>query len=387
MKTKVCIHMQEIMLRDVRGIPRATIDMTKCLLQQNNNDYWLSFFDYKKERHNIDYLHKYLGDYLKNACLAECNSISFKRILEGLSRDDDNYYNQFSYEELVGVNPDIIYFPYMANMPHNVSTKRIITTVHDIMPLKEELSSQFSEAEIQRTKNAMSFLENHPEILITVDSNHTKIDITNNFNISHERIVIVPMGYDETIIFPEHDNEVLDKYGIHGDYVLYLGALDARKGLDVIAEVAQHQLRDDLQIVVSGKKEKNLSEDICESLKSCKNVVLTGYVSEEEKRVLMSMAKIFIFPSYYEGFGLPIIEAMACGTPVITTDVSSLPEVGGEAACYIQPGDSEALGYEINRLLEDSVAREKMIQCGFERSKMYKWSAVSGKMERLFGKY
>ena len=98
----------------------------------------------------------------------------------------------------------------------------------------------------------------------------------------------------------------------------------------------------------------------------------------------MSMARIFLFPSYYEGFGVPVIEAMACGTPVITTTASSLPEVGGKAAAYIEPGKADELAYRIQNILEHEELQKEMVRKGYDNIKRYQWDTIASQMERLF---
>lgn len=381
----VCIHMQDVMYKNPRGIPLAIIEITRNLLKKNNNNYYLSFFDYNNERGNIKYLEDYLGEDLARGHVRKCDFVSYKDYIDGLASNDDSIYNQYTYEESIGCNPDVIYFPYNANLPHNATTKKLVTTIHDIMPLMDDFSYQFSDSEKARFMNSMRYLEEKKDIMITVDSNSTRQDILNKYNIDESRLVNIPMGYDKQKYTQLRDDRVLSKFSINKPYLLYLGALDERKGLDVIAEIVKRGLSHDVQFVCAGKAEKNLSKDTLDVLKRYSNVVLTGYVSDYEKVVLMSMAEIFVFPSYYEGFGLPVLEAMACGTPVITADNSSLPEVGGDAVVYFETGNSESLEERIEQLLQDEELRLRMTKKGEDRCKLYSWGNAAKQLERLFG--
>lgn len=382
----VCIHMQDVMYKSPRGIPLAIIEITRNLLRRNNNNYYLSFFDYKNERGNIKYLEDYLGEDLARGHVRKCDFVSYKDYIDGLTSNDDSRYNLYTYERSVDCQPDAIYFPYCANLPHNTVTKSVVTTIHDIMPLKDDFSYQFSESEKSRFEYAMRYLEQKQEIIITVDSNATKRDVVNRFNIDESRLVYLPMGYDEEVYYYKRDKAVLDKFNINMPYILYLGALDERKGLDVIAEVVKKGLSYDVQYVVAGKIEKNLDKDVIEVLRNSNNVILTGYVSDYEKKILMSMAEVFVFPSYYEGFGLPVVEAMACGTPVITADNSSLPEVGGEAAIYFETGNKEALAEKIDLLLGSSSIRKECVEKGYKQIKKFTWDNTAQRMEEIFEK-
>jgi glycosyltransferase involved in cell wall biosynthesis len=103
----------------------------------------------------------------------------------------------------------------------------------------------------------------------------------------------------------------------------------------------------------------------------------TGYVSEPDKVALLSGAEAFLYPSLYEGFGLPVLEAMACGTPVVTSDVSSLPEVGGDAAVLVDPADPEAIAAGIDRVLSDRDLRERLQSAGLERAGQLTWEETA----------
>ena len=135
------------------------------------------------------------------------------------------------------------------------------------------------------------------------------------------------------------------------------------------------------------KKQKSEYETILEKIKNhtyTKDIILTGYVSEAQKRVLLSAAELFLFPSEYEGFGFPVLEAMACGTPVITTDATSLPEVGGDAAQYISVGDNEQLADTVMKLLGDRQKMAELRQKGFERCDLFSWEKTALENEKIY---
>ena len=111
---------------------------------------------------------------------------------------------------------------------------------------------------------------------------------------------------------------------------------------------------------------------------------MTGYVSEQQKRVLLSCAEIFVFPSEYEGYGLPILEAMSCGTPVITCDVSSIPEVGGNAVLYVSPHNYEALAERIIYALENCNIRHEMREKGLIRCQQFTWDKTAKDTESIY---
>lgn len=142
-------------------------------------------------------------------------------------------------------------------------------------------------------------------------------------------------------------------------------------------------------MVIAGASDSSFF-DIIREVSCCRRKdddILTGHVSEIDKRDLMANADIFLFPSLYEGFGLPILEAMASGTPVITTNVSSMPEVGGDAALYIEPGNVEQLVEYIDFLLMNKVQCENLILKGLERCKEFSWDRTAELTEMIYEKF
>jgi glycosyltransferase involved in cell wall biosynthesis len=131
-----------------------------------------------------------------------------------------------------------------------------------------------------------------------------------------------------------------------------------------------------------GVREKLLKQ--IESLNLQKDVIFTGYVSESELAEIYNAVDLFVFPSLYEGFGMPPLEAMACGTPVITSNTSSLPEVVGDAAIVVNPHVADKLVEEMYQLLTDDGLKKEMIRKGLKRSKMFNWDESARKTLRVY---
>ena len=225
--------------------------------------------------------------------------------------------------------------------------------------------------------------------MFAADSENTKNDLVNCCGINPDRVFVTLLGVDHS--FYRHDvcKDVLERYGIRNPYILYLGALDSRKGIDTILKAFDicKEKNSDVQLILAGavnKWYKGMWKEVYSEAKHKESIILTGHVSDIEKRQLMSNAEVFLFPSEYEGFGLPVLEAMACGCPVITTNVSSLPEVGGDATLYITPGNVEALVYEVDKVLNYSGTRNSMIEKGYERAKLFTWDACARKTEKIY---
>ncbi|MHB8276106.1 MAG: glycosyltransferase family 4 protein [Candidatus Humimicrobiaceae bacterium] len=205
-------------------------------------------------------------------------------------------------------------------------------------------------------------------------SNNTKSDILKIFKVTDEKVVVIYATCSENFnsIIDENKNlEVLSKYNINKAYMLFVGMIEPRKNIISILNAFKEMDKEiDADLVIVGKKGwyfKEIEDFVIESKKfNLKNkIIFTGYVPENEIKSLFQNALFFIFPSFYEGFGLPPLQAMVCGTPVITSNISSLPEVVGDAAIYIDPYKLEELKDAMVYLYKNSEKRKELIKKGF----------------------
>jgi glycosyltransferase involved in cell wall biosynthesis len=251
-------------------------------------------------------------------------------------------------------------------------------------------------------KTLIPMSANRSSAIITV-SESTKKDMLERFtHLNAEKITVIHHGVDrltDTVKKgKEQDNgtaNVLGKYGLtSGGYFLFVGTLEPRKNITGIVKAFHHlrkaeeALSKKYKLVIVGKKGWFYKE-IFESVKKHHledSVVFTGYVDEEEKQVLLRNAFIFLYPSYYEGFGIPILEAMACGTPVITGNVSALPEVAGDAAVLVPPRHWQEISTSMLKLLSDPHLHEKLSQKGLEQAAKFSWEKTAEKTMELFEK-
>ena len=174
---------------------------------------------------------------------------------------------------------------------------------------------------------------------------------------------------------------VKTRYGITGDYFLYLGTLQPRKNLSrlITAFATQSPRHPVTQLILAGKRGW-LYDDLFAQVSRLGlkgRVLFPGYVPDEDKASLLSGALAFVFPSLYEGFGLPVLEAQACGCPVITSATSSLPEVVGDAALLVDPGDTAAITARLRRIATDPALRESLIKRGFANVRRFSWAACA----------
>lgn len=385
---RVNIEMQHSCTLVPRGIAQYGINLMKSLVRRNVYNYSISFFDYRRERNNRQYIDKYFNsDILRHITVFECNSLSYADVQLANLVNRPELYCHKSYSEYTGAEADVFHFPFSQTLFTNMS-KPTVVTVHDVAPLLPKYSKYWGLAERLYFESGIKILEQAEDMLIVADSLCTKNDLISIAKISPKRVFVVHLAYDHTIHFPEPNEELLMDMGIDTPYLLYLAALDRRKGLlNIIDSFGQVKPRfKDLKLVLAGNHDGTFT-DLFERIETSpfrEDIICTGFVSDLQKRALLSGAEIFLFPSEYEGFGLPVLEAMACGSPVITTNVSSLPEVGGGAAVYVSPGNTQQLSYEIERLLSSSSLRKEYTQKGFEQIKKFSWDKTAQMTEDVY---
>jgi glycosyltransferase involved in cell wall biosynthesis len=209
--------------------------------------------------------------------------------------------------------------------------------------------------------------------------------------VESDRIEVVYPGVEERF-HPVKDQTLLEKvrkrYNLPPRFILGLGTLQPRKNFTRLIEaysllVTRHP---SLRLVIAGGKGW-LYEEIfatVERLGLADKVVFPGFVADGDLPALYNLADLFVFPSLYEGFGLPPLEALACGTPVITSDASSLPEVVGEAGPMVEATDVEALAEAMKRVLEDDALQERMIAQGLEQARKFTWKKAAAKLLSLY---
>ena len=387
---KVNFEVQNLCIPEsqIRGVAYYTLKLIRTLKVRDEFSYTLSFFDYKKERMNRDYITRYFSDLFEDDALLECNSQNYKEIINCI-KDEEKYKIKLSnYEDYFGLSADILHFPHSAYISSNIGHSKVIVTVHDILPILSEYQGQFGNYFCERYLYSMKcIVDNNYEII--VDSRNTKKDILERFLLPDDRVHVVYPGYDNISLYEDRDEDVLQHMSIYSPYILYLGAIDTRKGVQDLVKAYEiiRKRFSDIKLVIAGSINEGQRNELSETIIQCeqnKNIIMTGYVSEQQKRVLLSCAEIFVFPSEYEGYGLPILEAMSCGTPVITCDVSSIPEVGGNAVLYVSPHNYEALAERIIYALENCNIRHEMRENGLIRCQQFTWDKTAKDTESIY---
>ena len=214
-------------------------------------------------------------------------------------------------------------------------------------------------------------------------------ELMEELGLPEDRVTAVPLA-PEPVFFPrarQQVKKVLERNGWPSEYVLFVGTLEPRKNLPLLIQ-SLAQTRSNIPLVLAGWQGwggPDWGHEL-QRLGMQDRVVCTGYVDEETLACLYSGAVAFVFPSWYEGFGLPVLEAMACGCPVICSNTSSLPEVAGDAAILIDPRQSEALTEALDRVMEDTDLHQSMRLRGLARAMEFSWENTALKTLEVFAK-
>ncbi len=173
--------------------------------------------------------------------------------------------------------------------------------------------------------------------------------------------------------------DVRARYSLPARFVLYVGTIEPRKNLPALIRAYQQAAIADVRLVIAGKKGWMYAETFAQVqvLGLEDQVLFTGFVADDDLPALYTLAELFVFPSLYEGFGLPVLEAMACGTPVITSSLSSLPEVAGEAGLLVDPTDVAGLASAIRRVLDDAGLWGAMAEKGIAQAARFSWQRAA----------
>jgi glycosyltransferase involved in cell wall biosynthesis len=262
----------------------------------------------------------------------------------------------------------------------------IIATIHDLA--FEHLPETFTRRGQMQLRLTVRRTARRAGRIITV-SEFSRQDIIRTYHLPPDKIAVTYNGVgDRFTPHPASSSEAADirrRFGIERDYLLAVGSLQPRKNLARLVR-AYARLRAERanfthQLVIAGRKLWLAEEVFTEIERQCcaRDVIVTDYVADEELPALYRGAAALVYPSLFEGFGLPPLEAMACGTPVVTSNTSSLPEIVGEAALMVDPTDEAALTRGMLEVISDERLRARLREAGCERARRFTWRAAAEK--------
>ncbi|NBK99235.1 MAG: glycosyltransferase family 1 protein [Erysipelotrichia bacterium] len=365
MKRKVIVETLSL-LANLSGVGRYTYENVKLLTK--NKDYkWKFFYGYVSEK----IITPSEGSSKKKLRNLIVSNPLFKQLIRN---------TLFSLARLIPFKYDLYWQPnFIPNK--GIRAHKIITTVHDF---SWEIYPEF------QPKERVEFFEKffYHEIKrcnhIITGSNFTKAEILQRLDFEPENISVIYHGVNHKVF-----NTLLPKKNVEQKYILAVGSIEPRKNLKNLLlayEQLSETIKNQYHLILIGAQGWNNTEvlDMMESMKEW--VHYTGYVSDEELACYYQHASLFVYPSFYEGFGIPPLEAMACGTAVLVSNASTLPEICSDAAVYCDPNDVNDIKVKIELVLNNMVLRQKLVTKGLERVKIFSWDKSAKEHLEVFEK-
>lgn len=332
--------------------------------------------------HQIDFLNEY------NILTPEASSLKLPKknnfnYLASSTNDKKNFWEFINTknpkENIIG---DVYHIPQNGigfSKPKDIKT---VITLHDIIPMKmpDTVSGTFLKI---FNENIQNILDNTDGI-ITV-SNFSKEDISKTFSYPKEKIFVTHLAAEEiyTPLNKFHSSQYLKKhYGIDRDFLLYVGGFSPRKNILGLIEsfnLVKNSYKRDLKLVIIGTKGSSyeIYRKKVDELNLSSSVIFTGFIPIDDMPIFYSASKALVYPSFYEGFGLPPIECMACGTPVIASNLTSMPEVCQDSALLVDPYDVDEIKENILTLLNNHKFYSLMIYKGLSHSSKFNWKKTA----------
>lgn len=346
------------------GVGHYTYFLVKHLLRLDKENHYVLFFDSRMK--NLAEFHG------KNVRLTAFPFSQYRKFLPFA------YSHMLISAQLLRHRLDVYHSP--ANVIPLTYLKPSVITVHDLAIYR---NPSWFPTQVFSTRLLVPQSVKRARRIIAV-SQSTRKDLRDLFNVPTRKIHVIPEGVDVQLLpLKDRTLDVRKKYRLPKRYLLFVGTLDPRKNLPTLIRafgaLARQTKYADVGLVLAGArgyKGAEVFEEITEqNLKH--RVWYTGYLPHNEKLNAIRQATAFVFPSLYEGFGLPVLEAMALGTPVITSRVSSLPEVAGTAAVLVDPEDEAELTRAMSRVLDSAALRNRLIEAGKKQAATFPWERTA----------
>ena len=339
---KICIDIRTTLKSTIAGLGRFTVTLIEGLISQRPDlelalYYKKGFFEFKKKAPKF-----------KGGKITYVNGYKDKRISADICISSSYDFSPLQNSKYILIVQDLI--PLMAERFSSEDAKKRLL---DLLPKRLEQAD-----------------------CIVCASKSTLCDLESVYPWAKDRCRVIYNGVDESFVRINNKVEAMSrvkKLGVHGDYILSVSAIEPRKNLISLLHAFSIVKRDfpHLKLIIAGKKACSCSEiekfmEVCEFKQ---DIQYLDYVSQDDLIYLYNGAEVFVYPSYYEGFGLPIVEAFACGAAVVTSNVSSMKEIGEGSAELVDPHSVEDIARGIKRVVSDRDYKNKLIECGLKKSR------------------
>ncbi|MFA6493377.1 MAG: glycosyltransferase family 1 protein [Patescibacteria group bacterium] len=366
------------------GVGKYAQNIIKNLLKIDQKNHYFLYFSFLRHRSKRE---KIIKDFL--ASTGKQKNVTYKIIPMPARWYEFLTATNFPVTSLIKDKIDVFFAPYASGIPKK-GFKKNVFTCHDLVFLRfpEHRGKGLSNYYLKRHKIA---IENSKKII--VPSRATKNDLKEFLGVSYKEITVIYEAADEHFRPLKNDNQILNIISRYFDpkikYILSVGTLEPRKNLIKLVEaylLLPHSIQNEYHLVLTGGKGWNneLLNKTIVNLNLKDKVIFPGFVSDEDLPYIYSKASIFVYPSLYEGFGLPPLEALACGTPVVVANNSSLPEVVGSSAVLIDATKEEEISRAIKEILSKEKLREKLKKLGIAQAKKFSWKVSAQETLKVF---
>ncbi len=357
---KIAIDLRSLSSGTISGVENYCLNLLENLLPLDKQNKYILFYNSFRQKQLPDF--HYVNSQVRHTRMpSKLLNLALK-------------FNMIKLEKLVG-EVDWLFMPNLNQFSINGKTKLAIV-VHDLSPVLTPEFYDIKRRVWHKFLNYKSAFE-RANILFAV-SEYTKNDLVRVFKINPEKIKVVypatNLNANSHELALENLRAARNVYGLPGEYILFLNTIEPRKNLAGVIKAFEMYSGPE-SLVIAGRLGWKYKKDfqLIKSSKKFAKIKYIGYVSENHKSAIIKLARTLIYPSYYEGFGFQPLEAMAVGTPVIVSQLTSLPEVVGDAGLFINPYDINSVAESLNIVLNNGNLRAQLIEKGLERVKKFNW--------------
>ncbi len=292
------------------------------------------------------------------------------------------------YGRLIQKEYDLYWQPNFIPL-EGIKAKKIVSTVHDF---SFYLQPEWHPSERLDYFNKHFWSQVKQSDWLITGSNFSKQEIIEYLEFDANKITVIYHGVDHDLYKLYHKDQLEEfkrRQNLPDKFILFVGSIEPRKNLLTLlkacAQLNENKV-DNIPLVLVGFKGWENDEIMQIINQNKKNIIYLGYLSDIELAYIYNLAQVFVYPTLYEGFGIPPLEAMACGTPVITSDTASLPEVGGDAVLYVDPYDINDISQKLDLLLSSQTMQKDLIEKGLRRAKDFTWEKAAKEHIKVFEK-
>ncbi len=383
---KICIDVRCLSEGRRTGVEEYTLGLLLNLFEfDRTNEYSLFFSAWKRPGFDFDLFSKYPNVRVKKI-----------HIPNKLLNFSFWYFGWPKIDKLVG-GADVVFFPNIIFGAVSANVKTIIT-IHDLSFERYPECFSWKRRLWHVFINTKKICQRANRIVAVSAS--TGVDISNLYGINSKKIVVIPSAVgDDFCVLSRNDTkliEVKEKYKLPFKFILFLGTIEPRKNIigiirayDALQAKARKEKNEELlryQLVIAGSPGW-LGEEIFEEIGQSQfkeKIILPGFVADKDKTYVFNLSSLFVYPSFFEGFGFPPLEAMKCGVPVIASNNSSLPEICADSAILIDPDKPQEISEAMQQILSNKVLREKLVKSGREKAREFSWEKTVKKTLESF---